>query len=281
MSTLNCPEFNFYCNDDASYRACIAYVKNVFDTVNPGLLSQTEDTGQVDVATVKYPASVSGAGSDYLIYRFDDGMGPPVFIRVNVYRGSTVGRFVCYVEIGHATNGAGVLSGNVYRFASYTSGSSSNTQLPSFACCSPGQLSIAIGVKNSFPEFALHISRFCDDAGDPLNTGIFAAFSGGSGFVFISIVYNGGHLFVTSSDTAVRCDVFSRASRLFGGEIVPDHVFCANPHTAPMATIAAVKKVDIGVGVEFDCAMVGARKRRFRNIGINMNALDSFAVIWE
>lgn len=95
--------------DDAAFRVWVSGIDAAL--VACGLVN-TADTGQLDPATALKPVAAGVAG--YRIYRFADSLQAtmPIFIKVSfgaLGSGVTTPRLV--VQIGTATNGAGVLTG--------------------------------------------------------------------------------------------------------------------------------------------------------------------------
>lgn len=75
-------------------------------------LTQTSDTGQINLSTVTKPATTNTSGG-YQIYRFSDALQSthPVFIRVEYATAASASSCSLNISTGTSTNGAGVLGG--------------------------------------------------------------------------------------------------------------------------------------------------------------------------
>lgn len=93
---------------DASFRAWAQRVHDVL--VAATCLTQTSDTGQVNLTTMTRPSAGTMAG--YEIFRFNDALQAtaPIFIRIEYGTGGSATYPGISFSVGTATNGAGVIS---------------------------------------------------------------------------------------------------------------------------------------------------------------------------
>ena len=107
-------------------------------------LVKTGDTGQVDLTTAARPLANAFAG--YEVYRFNDTLQAtaPVFIKVEYGVGGTVTRPSLAMTVGTATNGAGVLGGQLgARFVAAPNAEKvAGEQLPSYCSGGPGRVAL-------------------------------------------------------------------------------------------------------------------------------------------
>lgn len=99
-------------------------------------LVQTSDTGQTNFATV---GSLPSSGSYYYqIWRFNDALQAtaPVFVRVEC--GNSSGKPIMRISAASGTDGAGVLTGNIYVTAQDIGSTSVFANTSQFACYASG-----------------------------------------------------------------------------------------------------------------------------------------------
>lgn len=109
---------------NAGFQSFVAHVRNVLTTVNPGILTRTSDTGQIDPTTVATPLTSTNAtqfkSAGFDIYRFNDSV-KNIYFKLTYgafgVTGSATSRmeFGLYVELGHSTDGAGNLQNTFFR----------------------------------------------------------------------------------------------------------------------------------------------------------------------
>lgn len=106
-STAALPSYN---SDDATWRT---WAQGIHDLLIAAGLTQTADTGQINLTTAPRPAANAFAGFE--IFRFSDALQAtlPVFIKVEYGTGGAADRPGLRVTAGTITSGAGVLSGQV------------------------------------------------------------------------------------------------------------------------------------------------------------------------
>lgn len=300
MSTLTTASFNFVSTDDASYRAWLAHVKSVMDTVNPAMLTQTADTGQVDVTTVTKPASVGTP--HYLLYKFDDGIGQPIYIKIQmgvlnatVSTSSSSMRF----SFGTGTDGAGSLSGIV---SSISLASTLNTAMDgnavSLACCAAGTLSVVFGQGATWGRAlrgGFSVNRFCDSAGNPIAGGFswrawgnYAASSYPSGGVILypsfSAYYPSGiAVNMVSGSTSLQDSINPMGwYGTFSGDYQPSPVFTRSP-LLRQERMGRVERSAVALNVEMSIALIGTTPRNYKNIGLwaDPTLQYDYLVPWE
>ena len=107
----NTSSFAFNAGTDALWRTLIT---NIAATFTAGGLVQTSDTGQINLSTVLFPTSAS-TYSGYQMFRFNDSLQStlPIFMRVAYWRGVSSSAIRLDISFGTATDGAGVLSGQL------------------------------------------------------------------------------------------------------------------------------------------------------------------------
>jgi hypothetical protein len=122
----NTSSFAFNAGTDALWRTLIT---NIAATFTAGGLVQTSDTGQINLSTVIFPTTTN-TFSGYQMFRFNDALQStlPIFMRVAYYRGVTGSAIRLDVSFGTATDGAGVLSGQLSAVTNITMTGTPSTQ---------------------------------------------------------------------------------------------------------------------------------------------------------
>ena len=114
-------------------------------------ITNTSDTGQVDLTTAARPSAGSYAG--YKIYRFSDTLQAtkPIFIKIEYGVGSAQDRPAMRVSTGTGTNGAGTLSGQLSGSRVITPGSSRADEdtAANFASGDTNRLALALNLITS------------------------------------------------------------------------------------------------------------------------------------
>lgn len=102
-AVLNIP---FHNTTDADFRAWGKACSDGFAAVG---MIKTADTGQVDWATVTKPATTTGIGAPYEVYRFNDALQDtaPIFVKIEYGATYAAIRPALYVTISRSTDGAG------------------------------------------------------------------------------------------------------------------------------------------------------------------------------
>ncbi len=297
MATLVTGSFNFQSSDDATYRLWLQHVKDVLDTVNPSMLAQTDDTGQVDIPTAIRPTT-SGR-PHYLIYKFDDGVGLPIYIRINMgSSGTSAGMTGMTFKFGTGTNGAGTLTGLVSADSTAPNANSAMGGIGiSLACCKAGSLSVMIGQRDAWGgcmRGAFTINRFVDDAGEPTNEGFswrawgnYAStqFPNAGSVIFAgSPIYpNGGTWNYTGNGIPQdSINPYGLTTASFAGSVQPSPVFTRDP-TLRQENLGRVWRGDVALNTEMSVAMVGSTPRNYRSLGMWADAslTYEYVVPWE
>lgn len=297
MATLVTPVFNFQSTDDATYRLWLQHVKDVMDTVNPAILTQTADTGQVDIPTAIRPTTNSRP--HYLVYKFDDGIGLPIYIKISMgSSGTSAGMTGTVFQFGTGTNGAGTITGLATATMNAPSGNSGiGGNAVSLACCKPGSLSVVIGQDTAWGNCkrgAFTINRFVDDAGEPTDKGFswrawgnYAANAyPNAGCVIYpgSPIYpNGGTWNYTGSGIPQdSINPYGLTSAAFSGSVQPSPVFTRDP-TLRQENLGRVWRGDVALNTEMSVAMVGSTPRNYRSLGMwaDTSLQYEYIVPWE
>lgn len=298
MATLTTASFNFVSTDDASYRAWLAHVKSVMDTVNPAMLTQTADTGQVDVTTATKPATPSTP--HLLVYKFDDGIGLPIYILIRMGVSNASGstsqmRF----SFGTGTDGASNLTGVASELSASASGKTAmDGSGISLACCAAGTLSVVFGQTSSWGKAlrgGFTLNRLCDSAGNPIAGGFtwrawsnYPASSYPNGGV---VLYPG---FSPYYPTGVAANMVTISTSLqdsinpmgwygtFSGDYQPSPVFARAP-LLRQERLGRVERSVVGLNVEMSIALVGSTPRNYKNLGLWADPVlqYDYLVPWE
>jgi hypothetical protein len=95
--------------DVTKYRAWTTWLR---DTIVASGWVQTSDTGQMDPATVAFPAS--STFSLPMLFRMNDALQAtfPVIMKIEPGQGAAAGSTTARIAVGSTTNGAGVFTGN-------------------------------------------------------------------------------------------------------------------------------------------------------------------------
>lgn len=131
-------------------RAMVKDLHNAFLTVNPELLTQTGDTGQmtegvIDAWTLPMPTG-SSVELGFFMYRYYDG-DREIFIRVSYRNPSTTYTWTFNIELGTATDGAGNITSRISNqvFRLTTGHSAENTTgATTLLSCSQGFFGITL-----------------------------------------------------------------------------------------------------------------------------------------
>lgn len=145
---------------DVGFRALVAHVQDVFDSVNAGILALTADTGQINPVTVTTPhnsASSSVLYGGYNVYLLDDTQ-QDIYIKIyyGVFgEGNTThrGEYCLKFELGTGSDGAGNLTGIFHTSTmralpdfNDASGLVTRGTHTSYACAKDGFLAICLEV---------------------------------------------------------------------------------------------------------------------------------------
>lgn len=137
-----------YVSTDAEFRA---WATAVHDMLVEAGLTQTADTGQINLATVLRPAANASAG--YEIFRFNDAEQAtlPIFLKVFYGMGNPANLPGINIHVGTGTNGSGTLTGQTTGLGATINGPSNTAPVsgqtrPAWAAYADGALSVAFGL---------------------------------------------------------------------------------------------------------------------------------------
>jgi hypothetical protein len=163
---------------DASFRL---WGKAISDALTALGITKTADTGQIDWTTVTKPASAN-AYAGYEIRQFTDALqsSNPVIFKIQYGCGGTVTFPALLITIGHASDGAGALTGEVTTDLLIASGNTSTTAYTSWITGDTGWFSMGLwsgGGSNLTHVFCLE--RLKDTAGADTDAGVQAIYMAG------------------------------------------------------------------------------------------------------
>lgn len=292
MATLTLPNFTFQTSatpvDVTHLKECIAYVVEAFDTVNPAILSRTADTGQLslpDIVTMPAANTVP----HYVVYKFDDGVAAPFYIKVMFGRLAGAGTPIGFTyAVATGTNGAGGLTGYSVELPKHSIAIHPNYTSHSELCVLPGMIAAVFGSPvspNPYATFgAVLIARTTTPNGTPDGRGVVLKSQRKDGSATASYCLSfmdGAFASFGSGEPADMCRVYNRTSFLVVGELQPLPVFSHVNYAAVLSCVAGVIRTDVPIGTEFSVAMAGATQRNYRNLGIAAPAAVDYAVLWE
>jgi hypothetical protein len=285
---------------DAGFRAWVAEFISLFTT--GGGMVQTNDTGQIDTATVTRPAVNTDGG--YAVFRFNDSLQAtaPYFVRFDFGTDNIADRPRLRITIGTGSNGAGTITG-VLRAATQIgcTGEPNSTSTPylSRACGFGGSITLAFKIgaiaTSGWQYIGLH--RVRDAAGEQTADGL---------------VFVWGHR-VSGNDVTAAMESYRRVNpATFGGTtsnnfcLVPlltatsaapsgptrsYRHFTALPDPRPMIESLTVIRSECVAGTEFDARPVGSVDHHYVSLGVSLRGCAAgtsfsdttygFAMIWE
>lgn len=154
---------------DAAFRLWITELRDML--VAAGFV-QTDDTGQLDVATVVRPGTTSTAAG-YMIFRTNDGFSP-VFVKIEPGVFNNQARAATWMTFGTGTNGAGTITGLISTRFTNTMVESGGAR-SSRACTGNGFHWICFKDNctgnDTYSLCSFAILRFCDETGAPNDSG--------------------------------------------------------------------------------------------------------------
>lgn len=94
---------------DSEFRAIVDFIAN---TLQSGGVTKTADSGQINTATVTWPA-LNSTIAGYEIRQFTDALAgtDPVKIKISYGRGGAAGQFAMWFEVGTGSDGSGNITG--------------------------------------------------------------------------------------------------------------------------------------------------------------------------
>lgn len=283
---------SFAHNSDEDFRAWATFIRDSLVNTGGGIISQTDDTGQMDFATAPRPGSNIRV---YFMLKMDDGLGPAIFIRVEVGTGPATNYIAMLFSFGTGTNGAGGLTGAV-RNGTLNSQStvSNNPASPSYVCVLPGYICAAFG--NEFAggraAYQVCLSRHQDDSGEPNDTGYHVVLSmttlssASAGLGTMGINFDGSSAY--SNGSGFFClALASQTDFSFNGKIQPMPVWYRSDRFRVSSHLCLVPIQNVALDSELTTRILGAEPRTYRNIkfraGTDLPSTVSYTllVLWE
>lgn len=268
---------------DAGYRVWVAAFLNALDNVNPAILTRTSDTGQVNTSTITRPSTGT---PDYAVYKFDDGIGAPLFLRFSFGTGNATTAPGMVFLIGTGTNGAGTLSGQLHAISGVWSGSNVAQLGPALACVVPGHFSFMFG-QGAFVTgtvgFGVAFSRSSDANGNPTGEGVHGMIkqNSNSSFSFFTSDIAGTLRLNTSQETQVSLgQVYARNTTAAGGVVKPMPVMYMTPDVRVATGLISIDQTDVAMNAELQVAQVGSTPRNYKVLGF-CSTQKAYLTIWE
>lgn len=275
-------------DSDATYRASLAAFLDAMTSVNPAMLTRTNDTGQVFVPNAVKPATE--ATPDVMLFKFSDGVGPDIFLKFTFGTGSSQAYIRTKLSIGTGTNGAGQLTGQTFNCtdSNYTGTASK----PIAICCSEGSLTIIFGSLSPglFGRFGLSLSRYADPDGVWKSTGFMLLYAYAQTIPVTEIhnfSFTSGRIDLqvgSTPDTSVTClRPYAKTSLSAGGYTTPMPVYGLNPYLVPMPGFVMLPLADCAQNSDVVVPVLGATPRNYRQSGIAAlySSAYGYCCLWE
>lgn len=252
-------------------------------------LVKTADTGQINWTTVLRPAINTDGG--YEVYYLNDSMHAtaPIYIKIYYGTGTVATNVRIRFEIGTATNGAGVISGqgigSVQTFTTDATGGSA-TAANSYLCVTSGFFGLMW--KMTTTPGLLIIQRTCNGDGTINNKGAFVMWRQLTVYAYAAIRYE-----ATAGVTAIVSNGFAgfvphgvTSSLLQGGDKQIFLHWGMFPDMRPMWATGVYVATEFTLASTFSCALVGASARTFitgyTSAYANANSASyGLAMLWE
>jgi hypothetical protein len=227
---------------DAYFRLWGSAISAAFAAVG---LVQTADTGQINWTTVTAPAGAT-TYQGYEIWRFDDGAlqtSNPVYFRIDYGSGSSTTYPAVKIVVGHATDGAGNLTGTVSSDAVVLCGSASTTAYDCYVSGDGGRINVLlyVGASTSYC-CGFYIERLKNDDGTPNADGVnivrFSSFNGAP--YFQQMLPASGSAYPATPHTSAMCAAPPAGYGTYGANIglypiYPNIGYAANPDMGGLA----------------------------------------------
>jgi hypothetical protein len=155
-------------SNDTEVRAWIQEFSDMLGAIG---LTQTDDTGQINISTATYALNTTYG---YQIWRFNDSLqgAAPIFLRFEYRQGALNTRPHINLFIGSGSNGSGTLTNSTIIYnALSTLTTSAGVTHSSYACYNGAALGIAFKV-GSGNAFGFFLERTHDSAGAPTAGGL-------------------------------------------------------------------------------------------------------------
>jgi len=162
---------------DALFRV---WGKAISDALTALGITKTADTGQIDWASVTKPASAS-TYSGYEIRQFTDTLqsSNPVIFKIQYGSGSSATYPALLITVGHASDGAGVLTGEVTADILVACGNTSATSYTSWVTGDTGWFSMGLWSGGSNLAHTFCLERLKDTTGADTDAGVQATYMAG------------------------------------------------------------------------------------------------------
>lgn len=276
---------------DANHQATLAAFKAAMLAVNPAILTQTADGGQVNPAVVGKPPN--GTTPYHLVFKFSDGAGPDIYLKFSFGTGSASATPAVQVQVGTGTDG---YSGIVGQNFSCTLAAIANPALvskPIKICCVQGSLSILFGEGSTnglVYRFGLSLSRYANADGSWKPTGFMMLFAY-SAAIPVTEIYNfsfasGLTNFQAGNSSAagMTCLMpYAKTSLSAGGYTTPMPVYGLDPYLVPMPGFVMLPISDCALNSDVVLPVLGATPRTYRQLGMAAlyNAANGYCCLWE
>lgn len=276
---------------DADFRL---WSKMLFDSliqVGGGLLTQTNDAGQINFDTATRPALNTRL---FFVLKFEDGLGRPLYLKFQVGTANVLSYPVVVLSISTGTDGAGNPTGSVINqtITNQNRDPQQGTFL-SYFCVLPGYIAIVLGkdymiAGSWFTQIAL--CRHHNTSGEFQDTGCHALLSAGP--VLGSTATISMHT-VNFDGTAAQSEVnywanvpFGKADTSVGGKVYCLPVWYQSDRPMISNFLVLTGAVNVALGSDISLRALEATPRNFRNIGLRCSGVVSTAqfvvlAVWE
>lgn len=249
-----------FLSDDANFRT---WAQGIAAQIAAMGLVKTADTGQINLTTAVLPAVNAFTG--YEVYRFADALQAtaPVFIKVEYGVGGSVDMPSLAITVGTATNGAGVLSGQVGARRVMLPGSSktAGAVLPSYCSGNTSRLSLVTNLDAvNYPyHMGAFVERPKDGAGADQADSIMTLFGYGYGTSYGQVIPFAGS--VPAADSNGPSVPPPRSGKSVGGgnvALAPHFIWTGGKLL--YASLLSYREVDIPELATFAVTYLGAAR---------------------
>lgn len=259
-----------YCtnNTDAIFRAWASFIHSVFVLG----LTNTADTGQINLATVTKPASAS-VSQGYKIYRTNDGL-TNIYFKVEFGCTSNVLYPSLWITVGTGTDGAGTINGTVLmaRTQLYTAVSDTTNQHISFGSGANNRVCFGMFLSvGSTSSFWFSFERRKTSSITDADTGVIIDYGRGSaGHVSLCAPFSG---VIPTPETGLQFILTTNNPGVYGNT-VPEalRIPCLGPSEPPGLNVAICNSNDYGAFAEVTIAINGVN-HVFKHCGSYINTL--------
>ncbi|MDG4594210.1 MAG: hypothetical protein P9F75_00700 [Candidatus Contendobacter sp.] len=253
---------------DAMFRAWASFIHSVFALG----LTNTADTGQINLATVTKP-SVASASQGYKMYRTNDGL-TNVYIKCEFGCTSNVLYPSLWITIGTGTDGAGTINGTVLmaRTQLYTGASDTTNQHLCFGSAANNRVCFGMFLSvTSTTAFWFSLERRKTSALADADTGIIIDSGRGSaGHMSLCAPFTG---VIPTPETGLQFILTTNNPGVYGNTI-PEalRIPCLGPSEPPGLNVAICNVNDYGAFAEVTININGVN-RAYKHCGANINSL--------